>query len=124
MAYSNPWVKKECQRAKWLKTWDFDCNQHFDTYEQFYSESLENLAKKNHILKTDDSISSVADNQKEPQKISIVNDTFVDQAIENGNDPVAIPNEGEVRNDDEREILVDGVNNDNDINLGDDKHQG
>lgn len=26
LAYGSPWTKAECNRSKWLKTWDFSCN--------------------------------------------------------------------------------------------------
>ncbi|KAJ2923792.1 hypothetical protein H1R20_g13298, partial [Candolleomyces eurysporus] len=26
LAYGNPWTRQQCEKAKWLKTWDFSCN--------------------------------------------------------------------------------------------------
>ncbi|CAI2164674.1 4828_t:CDS:10 [Funneliformis geosporum] len=94
MAYSNPWIKSECQRAKWIKTWDFDCNQHFDTYEQFYSEDLKNLDQANNVTKTEDSIS------KEPHNVSKDDVGQLFENRHNNNDTVTILNEDEIRNDD------------------------
>ncbi|KAF4471401.1 dolichyl-phosphate-mannose- mannosyltransferase [Fusarium albosuccineum] len=37
LAYGSPWTKAECKRVKLFKTWDFDCNTFFDTYDK-YSE--------------------------------------------------------------------------------------
>ena len=30
LAYGNQWTKKECERVKLFKTWDWDCNNFFD----------------------------------------------------------------------------------------------
>lgn len=27
ITYGEPWTQASCEKAKWLKTWDFDCNQ-------------------------------------------------------------------------------------------------
>ncbi|KIM79512.1 glycosyltransferase family 39 protein [Piloderma croceum F 1598] len=35
LAYGNPWTKKKCYNAKWLKTWDFSCNDFLDDYAQY-----------------------------------------------------------------------------------------
>jgi len=35
LAYGNPWTKQKCQKAKWLKTWDFSCNDFLDNYSQY-----------------------------------------------------------------------------------------
>lgn len=37
IAYGNQWTKSECSRLKIFKTWDWDCNQFFDTYEEYKS---------------------------------------------------------------------------------------
>ena len=26
LAYGNQWTRRQCEKAKWLKTWDFSCN--------------------------------------------------------------------------------------------------
>ena len=28
--YGNPWTRKHCTDAKWLKTWDFSCGEYFE----------------------------------------------------------------------------------------------
>lgn len=30
IVYGNPWTKKHCNDAKWLKTWDFSCNDYHE----------------------------------------------------------------------------------------------
>ena len=35
LAYGSKWTKAECTRARWLKTWDFGCNDFFDDYSQY-----------------------------------------------------------------------------------------
>lgn len=35
LSYANMWTKKECNSAKWLSTWDFDCNTYYDTYDEY-----------------------------------------------------------------------------------------
>ncbi|KAF8905795.1 Dolichyl-phosphate-mannose-protein mannosyltransferase-domain-containing protein [Gymnopilus junonius] len=31
LAYGSPWTKAKCESAKWLKTWDFSCNDFYDS---------------------------------------------------------------------------------------------
>ncbi|KIM42741.1 glycosyltransferase family 39 protein [Hebeloma cylindrosporum] len=33
----SPWTKSKCMQAKWLKTWDFSCNDFYDNYSQYDS---------------------------------------------------------------------------------------
>ncbi|EIN04348.1 glycosyltransferase family 39 protein [Punctularia strigosozonata HHB-11173 SS5] len=35
LTYGSAWTKKECQDAKWLKTWDFSCNDFLDDYSGY-----------------------------------------------------------------------------------------
>jgi len=35
LAYGGKWTKNQCQSAKWLKTWDFSCNDFYDEYSQY-----------------------------------------------------------------------------------------
>ncbi|CAL1701950.1 unnamed protein product [Somion occarium] len=35
LAYGLPWTKAKCQNARWLKTWDFSCNDFYDSYDQY-----------------------------------------------------------------------------------------
>ncbi|KAF8665628.1 hypothetical protein AX16_000083 [Volvariella volvacea WC 439] len=35
LAYGTPWTKQECKNAKWLKHWDFSCNEFLDSYSQY-----------------------------------------------------------------------------------------
>ncbi|KAF9027092.1 glycosyltransferase family 39 protein [Hymenopellis radicata] len=35
LAYGSPWTKAECNRSKWLKTWDFSCNDFLSDYSHY-----------------------------------------------------------------------------------------
>ncbi|KAJ7196991.1 glycosyltransferase family 39 protein [Mycena pura] len=35
LAYGNQWTKSKCLSSKWLKTWDFSCNDFYDSYEEY-----------------------------------------------------------------------------------------
>ncbi|KAL0575523.1 Dolichyl-phosphate-mannose--protein mannosyltransferase 1 [Marasmius crinis-equi] len=35
LAYGTPWTKTKCNNAKWLKNWDFSCNDFLDDYSQY-----------------------------------------------------------------------------------------
>lgn len=35
LAYGSQWTKAKCNNAKWLKTWDFSCNDFPDNYSQY-----------------------------------------------------------------------------------------
>jgi len=35
LAYGNQWTKGKCNSAKWLKTWDFSCNDFPDSYSEY-----------------------------------------------------------------------------------------
>lgn len=35
LAYGNQWTKSKCNSSKWLKTWDFSCNDFPDTYAEY-----------------------------------------------------------------------------------------
>lgn len=35
LVYGNRWTKKECEKAKWLKHWDFSCNDFKDRYSDY-----------------------------------------------------------------------------------------
>ncbi|KAJ7591079.1 glycosyltransferase family 39 protein [Mycena floridula] len=35
LAYGGVWTKTKCHNAKWLKTWDFSCNDFLDDYSQY-----------------------------------------------------------------------------------------
>ncbi|KAF8919457.1 glycosyltransferase family 39 protein [Mucidula mucida] len=35
LAYGSPWTKAECNRSKWLKTWDFSCNDFLGDYSHY-----------------------------------------------------------------------------------------
>ncbi|THU78165.1 PMT-domain-containing protein [Dendrothele bispora CBS 962.96] len=37
LAYGTPWTKKECESAKWKRTWDFSCNDFLDSYSAYAS---------------------------------------------------------------------------------------
>ncbi|CAG8551471.1 2149_t:CDS:10 [Paraglomus occultum] len=41
LAYGDPWTKSDCKKAKWLSSWDFDCNQFYDNYDEFNTEPTE-----------------------------------------------------------------------------------
>ncbi|KAJ3511201.1 hypothetical protein NLJ89_g4233 [Agrocybe chaxingu] len=35
LAYGGTWTRSKCEKAKWLKTWDFSCGDFFETYAQY-----------------------------------------------------------------------------------------
>ncbi|KAF7331457.1 Glycosyltransferase family 39 protein [Mycena kentingensis (nom. inval.)] len=35
LAYGTPWTKNKCHNSKWLKTWDFSCNEFHDSYAEY-----------------------------------------------------------------------------------------
>lgn len=35
IAYGGKWTKAKCNNARWLKTWDFACNEFYDDYSQY-----------------------------------------------------------------------------------------
>jgi len=35
LAYGSPWTKASCISSKWVKTWDFACNEFLDDYSQY-----------------------------------------------------------------------------------------
>ncbi|KAG2014255.1 mannosyltransferase 1 [Coprinopsis cinerea AmutBmut pab1-1] len=35
LAYGLPWTKAQCQKAKWLKHWDFSCNDFYADYSMY-----------------------------------------------------------------------------------------
>ncbi|KAG6375220.1 glycosyltransferase family 39 protein [Boletus reticuloceps] len=35
LAYGNPWTQKQCTSARWVKTWDFACNELFVDYSHY-----------------------------------------------------------------------------------------
>jgi dolichyl-phosphate-mannose-protein mannosyltransferase len=35
LAYGSPWTREKCEKAKWLKTWDFNCNDFYESYSQY-----------------------------------------------------------------------------------------
>ncbi|KAF8632407.1 hypothetical protein AX17_004848 [Amanita inopinata Kibby_2008] len=35
LAYGSPWTKTKCENARWLKTWDFACNEFYDEYSMY-----------------------------------------------------------------------------------------
>ncbi|KAG6254202.1 hypothetical protein E4U24_007664 [Claviceps purpurea] len=56
LAYGNSWTKAECRRVKLFNTWDWDCNNFFDRYEEYTSRSIEessSLAAMSSIPKSD-----------------------------------------------------------------------
>ncbi|KAF0388611.1 PMT-domain-containing protein [Gigaspora margarita] len=47
--YGGSWTKSDCQKAKWISTWDFECQTYHDKYEDY-------LASRNIIVKESDII--------------------------------------------------------------------
>ncbi|KAM3582441.1 hypothetical protein VKS41_005085 [Umbelopsis sp. WA50703] len=50
ITYGEPWTQASCEKAKWLKTWDFDCNQFYTDYSQYnqppaMGEKIQNVVK-------------------------------------------------------------------------------
>ncbi|KZT33151.1 glycosyltransferase family 39 protein [Sistotremastrum suecicum HHB10207 ss-3] len=35
LAYGTPWTKSKCEKARWIKTWDFSCNEFFNDVSSF-----------------------------------------------------------------------------------------
>ena len=35
LSYGSPWTKGKCEKAKWLKTWDFACNDFLNDYAEY-----------------------------------------------------------------------------------------
>ncbi|KAF8627686.1 hypothetical protein AX15_004295 [Amanita polypyramis BW_CC] len=35
LAYGNVWTREKCESAKWLKTWDFACNEFYESYSMY-----------------------------------------------------------------------------------------
>lgn len=35
LAYGTPWTKSKCENAKWLRTWDFSCNDFLNDYADY-----------------------------------------------------------------------------------------
>lgn len=40
LAYGSPWTKSACNRSKWLKTWDFSCNDFLNDVSCLYYRLL------------------------------------------------------------------------------------
>ncbi|CAG8548855.1 10266_t:CDS:10, partial [Gigaspora margarita] len=45
--YGGSWTKSDCQKAKWISTWDFECQTYHDKYEDY-------LTSRNIIVKESD----------------------------------------------------------------------
>ncbi|RIB11587.1 Glycosyltransferase Family 39 protein [Gigaspora rosea] len=45
--YGGSWTKTDCQKAKWISTWDFECQTYHDNYEDY-------LASRNIVVKESD----------------------------------------------------------------------
>lgn len=48
LAYGNPWTKSQCNQVKLLSGWDWDCNNFFDTYDQYASASSASVSESAH----------------------------------------------------------------------------
>jgi len=35
LAYGSPWTKAKCESARWVKTWDFSCNDFYEDYSMY-----------------------------------------------------------------------------------------
>ncbi|KAG0151050.1 hypothetical protein CROQUDRAFT_651569 [Cronartium quercuum f. sp. fusiforme G11] len=36
ITYAGLWTRTECERARWLRTWDFSCHEFFESRQQYY----------------------------------------------------------------------------------------
>ncbi|KAG2124692.1 glycosyltransferase family 39 protein [Suillus clintonianus] len=43
LTYGDPWTKKKCTNAQWVKTWDFACNEFLDEYSQYSGVTVPTL---------------------------------------------------------------------------------
>lgn len=43
LTYGDPWTKKKCMNAQWVKTWDFACNEFLDEYSQYSGVTVPTL---------------------------------------------------------------------------------
>ncbi|KAG5950612.1 hypothetical protein E4U53_004755 [Claviceps sorghi] len=67
LAYGNSWTKADCKRVKLFDTWDWDCNNFFDRYEEYTSRSIEessSLAAMSNIPKSDNAAPPAQESQK------------------------------------------------------------
>ncbi|KAK0455735.1 glycosyltransferase family 39 protein [Desarmillaria tabescens] len=47
LAYGSTWTKDECKSSKWLKTWDFSCNDFLNDYSQYGTAAAPTPQKSN-----------------------------------------------------------------------------
>lgn len=47
LAYGNAWTKDECKNSKWLKTWDFSCNDFLNDYSLYGTVAAPTPQKSN-----------------------------------------------------------------------------
>ncbi|CAG8440042.1 13063_t:CDS:10 [Ambispora leptoticha] len=85
LTYGRPWIKNDCKKLKWISTWDFDCNQFYDSYNQF---SIDESLKALKIPPTQESSSSTVLNSPESSEKSEVAETHAlkKDGLENSND--------------------------------------
>jgi len=91
LAYGNPWTKSQCEKAKWLKTWDFSCNDFYDTYEQ-YNPGVVTTATSPVLTTIVDDVRPpvvVVDHKKQEQKKNDQSTTAILHKAEPGRDVFA-----------------------------------
>ncbi|KAG1888589.1 glycosyltransferase family 39 protein [Suillus subluteus] len=49
LTYGDPWTKKKCTNAQWVKTWDFACNEFLDEYSQYSGVTVPTLNRTNPV---------------------------------------------------------------------------
>ncbi|KAI1302081.1 hypothetical protein EDD11_005752 [Mortierella claussenii] len=63
LTYGSEWTRSECQSSKLLSTWDYDCNQYPETYDQYAINAANAAAAKAQASKAaDDSASAQSEN--------------------------------------------------------------
>ncbi|KAG9316967.1 glycosyltransferase family 39 protein [Chiua virens] len=69
LTYGNPWTKKQCTSAQWLKTWDFACNEFYDDYSQYNASPVPTPATTTPVASVDQPTERpgiIADDPPEP----------------------------------------------------------
>ncbi|KAB8356587.1 hypothetical protein FH972_024169 [Carpinus fangiana] len=66
IAYGNRWTKAECSRLKLFSGWDWDCNQFFDTYDEYnhYKPTVADAAAAASVAEGQNPVVPVAEEPK------------------------------------------------------------
>jgi len=119
ITYGEPWTQASCEKAKWLKTWDFDCNQFYADYSMYneppaIGEQLHNAVKSywnknNQVMDPKDQVAA-----EEADDINIATDSADDaeqdrgQGVPDGEASTSAHDIGDIaQNDAAQENVVD-----------------